>query len=241
MFEGLRLAGLLLIAGCAVPLSAEPRGIDPLVASVDTRDADRFAELFNETNGAPTAEQLQARYLDRAGPGVRIFTPDRIRNAQALAAHVSANKEDYRRAITACLPVVKQTVPEVRAIYLALQGLYPDKPLPPLYIVFGRGNSGGTATAEGQVLGLEVLCKIAPTPAELRQTMRIFAGHETVHTWQPENSGSEPNVLLRAVLQEGAADFIASLVFGGPPARTARPGRRPGRPSCGSSSKRMSR
>lgn len=215
---GVICSTFLHAAAVAAP---EPPPADPITAIVNTEDADRFAKLFAETGGKPTAVQLQRDYLDPGTYGIDVFTPGRIRNAEALAMQVAAKSEDYRKAIETCLPVVKQSNAELRAIYLALRGLYPTRPLPQIYIVFGRGNSGGTAGPGAQVLGLEVLCAGSPTPERLRQELRMFFAHETVHTWQPGNAGTERNPLLRSVLREGAADYIASLVLGAPPS-TAR-------------------
>jgi len=206
------LANLMLVQ----PATAQTR-VDALTAIVDVRDADRFAALFARTDGHPTADQLQREYLDKGSDGVRIFTPGRIENAKALADHVAANRDQYRRAIDHCLPLARQSNADLRAIYLALRGLYPDRPLPRIYIVFGRGNSGGTANPEAQVLGLEVLCDPLPEPAVFRQRLRMFFAHETVHTWQPANGGNQTDLLLRAALAEGAADYVASLVLGAAP------------------------
>lgn len=211
---------LSLAAACALLLPATAFGaadVDPLTASIHTEDADRFAALFADTDGKPDAAQLQKRYLDPGSEGVRIFTPNRIRDAAALAAGIAKDPGAYRTAIEQCLPVVKQASAELRSIYLGLRGLFPARPLPEIYIVFGRGNSGGTAGPSAQVLGLEVLCRIAPTPAALRQTLRMFFAHETVHTWQGDSDLPGVNPLLADMLREGAADYIASLVLGTAP------------------------
>ena len=63
------LAAALFFSSAAI---AAP--VDPLNVTIDQADADRFATLFRETGGKPTAAQLQKRYLDGAGDGVRIFT-----------------------------------------------------------------------------------------------------------------------------------------------------------------------
>jgi hypothetical protein len=220
MMKGLmRLLNLIVLA-CS-PLAARaapvPPPADPITATIQTEDADRFATMFATSGGKPTAEQIQRDYLDLGSYGIDVFTPDRIKNATALAAEIAINRKDYEVAIAQCLPIVKQAAAELRSIYLGLRGLYPARPLPQIYIVFGRGTSGGTAGPGAQVLGLEVLCKTAPTPEKLRQTLRMFFAHETVHTWQRESTGKERNPLLRSVLQEGAADYVASLVLGAPP------------------------
>lgn len=216
------LAALLLAA--SGPATTPPTPADPLTVTVDTADADRFAALFARTGGAPTAEQLQREYLDPGSYGVHVFTQWRIENASHLAEVVAAKRAKYADAIARCLPLAKQATADLRTIYLALHGLFPDKPLPRLYIVFGADSSGGTAGPGAQVLGLEVLCAQAATPEAFRTTLRAFFAHETVHALQRDFdpiAGREP--MRDSALVEGAADFIATLVTGAQiaPARDA--------------------
>ena len=209
---------LMLVAAVVSAMAAAgspPSAADPLTVSVETADADRFAAIFNSSEGHPTAEQLQRGYLDPGSYGVRIFTPDRIIDANHLAEAVGKRPDFYARAINICLPIVKQTTAELRATYLAFRGLFPERPLPRFYLVVGADNSGGTAGPGAQVLGLETLCGLADTPEKLREIVRSFYAHETVHTFQPA-AGFEDldDGLLSSVLVEGAADFIATLVTG---------------------------
>lgn len=196
----------------------QPPTADPLTATIHTEDAERFARLFATANGKPSAEQLQKDYLDKGSYGVSVFTPYRIQNAAHLAEAVATDEPSYQHAIQDCLPRLPQYNADLRAIYLAMHGLYPDKPLPQIYIVFGAGNSGGTAAPNAQVLGLEVICKTSgDTPDGLRTTLRRFFAHETVHTLQNDPTGAEASPLLASVLTEGGADFVASVVTGATP------------------------
>lgn len=194
-----------------------PKPADPLTVTIQTEDAERFASLFAATGGAPNADQLQAGYLDPGSYGVTVFTPYRIRDAASLARTIVTDHASYARAITQCLPLVRQHEGDLRAIYLALAGLLPDRALPQIYLVFGAGNSGGTAGTNAQVLGLEVLCDIDPSPEGMRTTLRRFFAHETVHSLQHEPSGAARSPLLAAALTEGGADFIAAIVTGETP------------------------
>lgn len=205
------LAALLLAA--ATP--AAPPPVDPLAAEVESADARRFAALWARTGGKPTAEQLQREYLDPGSYGVGVFTPNRIENAANLARAIAANPARYDRAVRECLPIVEAMSGELRATYLAMHGLLPEQKLPHIYLVVGADNSGGTAGPGAQVLGLEVLCRISDTPEKLRDTVRAFFAHETVHVFQGEAMSSDfVGTLLNNVLAEGAADFIATLVTG---------------------------
>lgn len=219
MRTGLLLAGLA--AALAGPAMADPGGVDPLAARVEAIDAKRFARLFEASGGKPDAAALQAGYLSGAGRGVDIFTPGRIENAANLAAAVAAEPERYGHAIRTCLPLVDDLAGEMRAIYLGFRGLMPDRPLPAVHVVFGAGNSGGTAASDAQVLGLEVLCGPGTTAEQFRATMREMFAHETVHSWQGEPStAAMADPLLLFALMEGVPDLLATLVTGSVPTPT---------------------
>lgn len=185
---------------------------DPLQARVQTRDAHRFEALF--LAGKTSAAELQSGYLDGAGRGVEVFTPHRIQDAANLAREVAARRADYAHAIATCLPLADSLNGELRAIYLAYRGLLPELPLPSVHIVFGAGNSGGTAQPDAQVIGLEVLCKAGTTPEQFRTTLRRFFAHETAHTWQSEPAEKVKDWLLLAALMEGTPDLLSELVTG---------------------------
>ncbi|KQV45161.1 basic secretory protein-like protein [Massilia sp. Root335] len=193
-------------------------GVDPLAADIDARDALRFANLMKD-GAVPTAGALQRGYLDGAGPGVKIFTPaPRIIDAQHLAKAVAARPDTYRYAIRECLPQLPALRADLRAIYLAFAGLLPERPLPAIDVVFGALTSGGTASNDTQVIGLEVTCPPGTTPEQFRTTMRGFFAHETVHTWQDdETPAALADLLLSQALREGVADYLATLVTGAIP------------------------
>jgi len=187
---------------------------DPLTVEIDARDALRFAALMKD-DAIPTAEVLQRHYLDGAGAGVKIFTPYRIIDAKRLASVVTARPEAYRYAIKECLPQLPALQIDLRAIYLGFAGLVPERPLPDIKVVFGALNSGGTASPEAQVIGLEVTCPPGTTPAQFRTIMRGFFAHETVHTWQNvDTPEAQADPMLTQSLLEGVADYLATLVTG---------------------------
>lgn len=213
---GIRLVvGLVASAVTAYPAHAE---FDVFQYEVQAADAERFAELFRRTQGRPTADQIAQDYLQGADRGVAIFTPGRIENAERMASRVAKLNADYRHAIDTCLPLTGELSQELRAVYLAYHGLLPQFPLPQIYLVFGAGNSGGTATPDAQVLGLEVACRSGVSTDEYRRYMRTMFAHETAHSWQPQvdDSGIQ-DLLLFAALREGTPDYLASLVTGTSP------------------------
>lgn len=208
----------LAMAGTGAEEEPAPARLDPLLATIELGDAERFRQVFEDSGGAPTAAQLREQYLDHGGRALEIFSPRRIVNADHLAAAVAARRADYADAIERCLPLVRETESDLRAIYLALRGLLPEQDLPRIAVVFGAGNSGGTAAPGMQVLGLEVLCRISPDEAAFKARMREFFAHETVHTFQRlDRAKLERDGLLSAVIMEGTADYIAALVTGSVP------------------------
>ena len=91
MVLGMMLASSAFAGGPVLPPPA-----DPLTVEVETGDADRFAALFEETGGKPSAERLQQDYLDRGSYGVQVFTPNRIVDAANLARRIAA-KSSFER------------------------------------------------------------------------------------------------------------------------------------------------
>jgi len=193
-------------------------GVDPLTADIDARDALRFAALMKD-GAVPTADALQRGYLDGAGAGVKIFMPaPRIGDAHNLAQAVAKRPDTYRYAIRECLPRLPALRADLRAIYLGFAGLLPERPLPAIHVIFGALSSGGTASNDAQVIGLEVTCPPGTTPEQFRTTMRGFFAHEAVHTWQDdETPAALADLLLSQALREGVADYLATLVTGAIP------------------------
>lgn len=212
----IRPVAVLLVS---VVASAGARAeFDVFQYQIQAADADRFAELFRRTQGHPTADQIARQYLEGAGRGVVIFTPGRIESAERMATRVGELNADYRHAIDTCLPLTATLNQELRAVYLAYHGLLPQYPLPQIYLVFGAGNSGGTAAPDAQVLGLEVACRSGIGADEYRSYMRMMFAHETAHSWQPQvDESGVADLLLFAALREGTPDFLAGLVTGTSP------------------------
>lgn len=212
----LSLSTLVLFSSAvfATQAPATPKW-DPFKQQLRSEDVQRFAKLFAEAKGAPTAAQLTQAYLQPGSRGIEIFTPHRIVNAENLAKNVAERKDDYAWAIQTCLPLLDGLNAEMRSVYLAFHGLLPDVALPDVYVVFGSGNSGGTAAADAQVLGLEVACKKGTSAQEFKTYMRMMFAHETVHSLQQhQNADWASDPMLMSAISEGTADYLASVVLG---------------------------
>lgn len=179
-------------------------------------DALRMAKLL-ENGKTPDADQLQRDYLDGASAGVGIFTPHRIQNAAHLAGKIAENRVDYQHALQFCLPIAAAMQDEVANLQKQVQYYTGRDDAAPVYIVLGAGNSGGTASEQGLVLGLEVICKNKRTADEVLASLRAFIRHELVHVYQSRAIAQFPETKLATqVLMEGYADFIAELISGQP-------------------------
>jgi hypothetical protein len=212
--RALRAATLCVAAaaGCHVQAATAPPS--PRV-DVRTDDVERFFRVYDAAHGAPSADALQRQYLDTGSPGLHQFVVARIGSAAQLAAAVRKWPEAYanaRRCMSA-LPAVQARLP---AVFDALARLDPQATFPPVTIVVGRNNSGGTTTAAGVILGLEAICRstwMQPDPAD--RLVHLIA-HEYAHVQQPAAQVDAPKdaTLLFQALLEGGAEFIAEATSG---------------------------
>lgn len=200
---------------CAMLLVALPLAATAQPHGLVLEDAERFAALLAGPD-LPDAARLQAGYLDPATAGVRIFTPHRIRDAATLARAVAADPAAYRRAVSLCLPVAQRLQDDAAQIATRVGNLLGAAQPAPAYVVFGAGNSGGTADAAGLVLGLEVICRDTQDARAAGQMLQDFVAHEMVHVHQARaGTAQSDSDLLRQSLVEGLADHVMRSVTGG--------------------------
>ncbi len=82
---------------------------------------------------------------------------------------------------------------------------------PAVNMLFGAGRSGGTVTAAGVSVALEVLCWFAFDAQDAEDLIEEFVVHETVHWHQLHlQQPTAQDSLLRQALIEGVADFVTS-------------------------------
>ncbi|MFN0184128.1 MAG: DUF2268 domain-containing putative Zn-dependent protease [Aquabacterium sp.] len=195
-----------LAAGCAT--NASPP------AALVTTDAERLAVLLQRP-ALPSAAELQAAVLGPGTPGVRIFTPHRIKDAENLARAIAADPAAYRKAAAICLPAAQAIQAEAEALMARVARLLGETMPAPAYVLFGAGNSGGTAGPDGLALGLEVLCAGIDTPAAARAILMDFVAHEIAHVYQSRQPQAQGRpTLLHQALVEGFADYVMEQVRG---------------------------
>lgn len=124
---------------------------------------------------------------------------------------------DFRKAVDLCLPAARKVQPAAELMLTKVQALLKRQDTAPVYMLFGAGNSGGTASSKALVLGLEVLCRSANTEAEATRVFIEFVAHEVTHVYQSRSmQASSSGDLLQTMLMEGFADFAMTLVLGEP-------------------------
>lgn len=196
---------------------------DPSRTAFSTSDIARFWSVYDRLGAsADPAGLLQRDYLDKGTPGLQDFTVLRIGSGQNLLRAIQGHKA-YFDAIRPNTQGLERLEPQVRAAFRNLKAIYPEATFPDVYLTVGAMNSGGTASSQGLLLGVELfgcgpgvptgeldpwLASVVKGPDELP---KIIA-HELIHFQQP---GDGNRSLLAGSLREGVADFLGELISGG--------------------------
>lgn len=203
-----------VLAVAAVIAAGPARAASP-APEIQTSDVDLFYRVYDATHGAPTAQALQTGYLDAGSDQLREFVTLRIKSADKLAAAIAARREPYDRArdCMAVLPAVKTRLNEA---FRKLADLDPEAAFPPVTILIGRGNSGGTTDPSGVLIGLEVGCSSTWLQADPTDRLVHLITHEYGHIQQfaAGIAESESDTVLKHSLEEGVAELVAELASG---------------------------
>lgn len=203
---------LLLAASAVLTGAAAPRG----GPEIRTDDVARFYRIYDAAGGAPTAAALQRDYLDAGTPGVREFIPNRIISADRLADKIAKSRDTYDKA-RSCERVLPGVRARLRTAFARLARIYPQAIFPPVTILVGRDNSGGTTGPSGVLIGLEVVCRSNWLQADLESRFVHLISHEYGHVQQHPHEGDEdqaPGDVLRQSLEEGGAETVGELISG---------------------------
>lgn len=200
----------LLLTGVAQAASAQVHQPE-----VRIDDVTRFYAVYDQAHGQPTAAALQAGYLDVGSTGLQQFVQARIGSAQKLTEAIRKSPQDFAGA-RRCLPMLPAARAQLREVFSRLAALDPQASFPPVTIVIGRDNTGGTTTAEGVTIGLEVICRSNWLNPDIVQRLVHLIAHEYVHVQQPAAQVDPPAdaTLLFQSLVEGGAEFIGELTSG---------------------------
>ena len=173
---------------------------DPDQAKFITSDIPRFWEAFDHMNNADNPFE---EYLEGGSAGLKDFIPYRIESPENLRKVAREKKADYQsvRATTLKVPEITD---QIRGYYQNFKMLYSDAVFPPTFFVIGAYNSGGTASKNGLIIGMEMKSDISRVP--------VVVAHELIHFNQ--TYPREKNTLLLQSVTEGSADFLAELMSG---------------------------
>ncbi len=174
-----------------------------------------FYQLYDAANGKLSASTLQEDYIDKGTDGVRQFVPYRIISGEALAKEIGKEELIYRQA-RSCMEVLPAVKAKLRGSFHRLAALDPQATFPPVTILIGRNNSGGTTGKSGVLIGLEVVCRSSWLQPNLTERLYHLIAHEYGHVEQsPElDADSDNTTVLKASLIEGVAELVAQLTSG---------------------------
>jgi hypothetical protein len=185
------------------------------VPEIRTSDVQLFYRIYDAANGAPSAEVLQKEYLDAGTDGVRQFIPDRIASAEALAKRIAKDRAFYDKA-GSCMGALPEVQARLAVVLPKLELLLPDAQFPPVTILIGRNNSGGTSKKAGVLIALEKICSADWLEPNIPDRLVHLISHEYIHVQQPlaQMEDADKPTVLQAVLTEGVAEFVAELISG---------------------------
>lgn len=199
---------LALAAVLAAPAAAYAQVPGP---EIRIEDVARFYRLYDAAGGKPSGEVLERGYIAAGGPGVRDFVPGRILSGERLAQRIGEKPEVYERA-RGCAAALSGAKARLEPAFRKLGELYPAARFPPVTVLIGRNNSGGTAAASGVLIGLEVVCATVQPDEAVEDRLVHLIAHEYGHVQQ----GIEPQdpTVLEASIVEGVAELLAELTTG---------------------------
>ncbi|MGH8213142.1 MAG: DUF2268 domain-containing putative Zn-dependent protease [Rhodanobacteraceae bacterium] len=198
---------------------------DPDKAEVVTTDVAHFWRAFDDAAEVPMAQRVEIYsrgYFDRASQGLKDFDAARHVRPESLAAHVEQHRAEYATLRPYINEVVDQK-PVIQAAFHRLEALYPGIKFPAhVYFVVGLQHGAGMNSPNGIILAADVFATPPGTPYDYTKVTPDYvpfsAVHETIHFNQAYET-SDKSTLLQQVINEGTADFIASLVIQQPDVR----------------------
>ncbi|MCJ2182351.1 DUF2268 domain-containing protein [Novosphingobium sp. 1949] len=200
---------------CAPALAAPDPVPPPSPVAIRISDVALFYQLYDAAHGRPSAQTLQDAYLDAGTDGLREFIPDRIRSADALAQKVADEPAIYEKA-RSCMGALPTVRTRLEGAFRRLRALDPQATFPPVTVVVGRNNSGGTTGPSGVIIGLEVACGADWMQSDPADRLYHLIAHEYGHVEQPPsvNEESTDTNVLKQSLAEGVAELVAALISG---------------------------
>lgn len=198
----------------ALPLGAASHAAEAPRVTIVTSDVDRFFALHDDPALAADPDQLAARYLADASPGLEEFmvmrriTPERVAKALREKPQLFADARG-------CAATLGNVRGRLTAAADRLAALYPQAIYPPITIAISRGAPVAAANGKGLYVSLEALCAAKFLEADDEDRFVHVIAHEYIHAQQPlAQLESDSDTVLHASLVEGAAEFVAEQISG---------------------------
>lgn len=196
-----------------------------------TEDVPRFWAAVDAAGPALAARDTAAAaavferlYLDPGTDKLLSYVTNKIAGGPQAYAVALMRYPAYYASIRENSLALAALEPEVRVALQRMAALYPSAVFPDVGLVIGVFSSGGTSTPEGLLLGVEMNTAAPDSPlGEMSLGLQGIIGpaamlpHVVVHELVHANQGGGEWSLLRGVLVEGGADFVAALALPGAP------------------------
>lgn len=197
---------------------------DPANAKLVTTDIHNFWKAYDaaQKDTAHIKDIFQKEYFDKATPGLQDYIATKIGTIESFVQN-QKSKPKFYAAIRKNTLSVDTMKGEIFQGFYRFKQLYPDAIFPDIYFVIGRGNSAGTVSDNGLLVGIDQIAKSDDIPTgELSLWSRlgfrevkglpVIVAHELVHSQQGKLK--QDTTLLSYAIKEGMADFFAELVTG---------------------------
>ncbi|MBO9204213.1 MULTISPECIES: gliding motility protein GldB-related protein [Niastella] len=197
---------------------------NPQKARLITKDVVNFWKAYDlaQSDTAHRADIYRQYYLDKGTDGLQDYFALKVKSIKRFVAAHDKKRELYA-AIRNNTAMVESLKPVMVNSFVKLYEYYPAAYFPDVYFVIGSFTSGGTASDNGLLIGLDQAVRSANIPLgeltlwernnfeELNKLPNTVA-HELIHFNQ--NGMKRDTTLLCAALVEGMADFIGELISG---------------------------
>jgi len=197
---------------------------DPRQANLVTTDITNFWKAYDMVQKDP-ANQLsiyRQYYIDRGSPGLQDYFAMKVGDMRSFVRGHDSKKKFYPAIRNNTLQVEKLK-PQMIAGFIKFKELYPAARFSNVTFVIGNWTSGGTASGNGMLIGIDQMSNSNDIPIDelnlwernnfqpLENLPHIIA-HELIH-FNQDGLGHD-TTLLSAALREGMADFFAELISG---------------------------
>jgi len=221
------LGAVSLVAATLVLCGFTTTTLDPDKAEIVTTDVARFWQAFDDAAKVPADQRVSIytkEYFDLGSQGFKDYVSLRSFTPEKFTEHVEQNRAYY----TEIRPYIGQVVgqkPVIAAGFKRLKEFYPDIKFPAhIYFIVGPQRALGINSPNGIIFAAEMLATPPGTPYVYNKATPVIvpfaAMHETIHFNQTfDTDTDDKTTLLQATINEGTADFIASLVVQEPDIR----------------------